>query len=125
MTRSGADLMSDTADLAERIRRAASIRSQRVATRGMPALLGPTLTDVTTSLTSQGYWLAPLGYNSHPFTRQGTPQVAPGDFSQAFVGDETDTSPYPDPNLRGISTEAYVRNMSVLIRGLSPQSSSR
>jgi Pectic acid lyase len=86
---------------------------------------GPTLTDVMTSLTSQGYWLAPLGYNSHPFTRQGTPQVAPGDFSQAYVGDETDTSPYPDPNLRGISTEAYVRNMGVLIRALGPESSSR
>jgi len=86
---------------------------------------GPTINDVMTTLTPQGYWLAPLGYNSHPFTRQGTSQVAPGDFSQAYVGDETDTSPYPDPNLRGISTEAYVRNMGVLIRALSLDASSR
>jgi hypothetical protein len=55
----------------------------------------------------------------------GDAQVAPGDFSQAYVGDETDTSPYPDPSLRGISTEAYVRNMGVLIRALSLDASSR
>ena len=86
---------------------------------------GPNVSEVMSSLTPQGYWLAPLGYNSHPFTRQGTPQVAPGDFSRTYVGDDTDTSPYPDPMLRGISTEAYIRNMSVLIRALSPESSSR
>ena len=58
-----------------------------------------------------------LGYNSYPFTRDGSPQRV-GDFSQTYVGDETDTSPYPDPNPPGISTAAFVRNMSVLIRGL-------
>jgi len=41
-----------------------------------------------------------------------------GDFSQTYVGDETDTSPFPDPKLMGISIEAYVRNMGVLIRAL-------
>jgi hypothetical protein len=41
-----------------------------------------------------------------------------GDFSQTYVGDVTDTSPYPDDRLRGISTAAYIRNMSVLIRAL-------
>jgi hypothetical protein len=70
------------------------------------------------SLNAEGYWLAPLGYNSHPFTRPGSRQRADGDFSQTYVGDETDTSPYPDPDLRGISTAAFLRNMSVLIRGL-------
>jgi hypothetical protein len=42
--------------------------------------------------------------------------VAPRDFSTTGVGDDTDTSPYPDPKLIGISTEAYIRNMGVLIR---------
>ena len=46
------------------------------------------------------------------------PQVASGDFSQTQVGDETDTSPYPDDRITGISTAAYIRNMSVLIRYL-------
>jgi hypothetical protein len=62
--------------------------------------------------------MAPLGYNSHPFTKHGSPQRTEGDFSGTYVGDETDTSPYPDPNIRGISTAAFVRNMSMLIRGL-------
>jgi hypothetical protein len=34
------------------------------------------------------------------------------------VGDEWDTSPYPDGRIAGISIAAYVRNMSVLIRAL-------
>ena len=76
------------------------------------------VSSVISSLNAEGYWLAPLGYNSHPFTKHGPLQRVEGDFSQTYVGDETDTSPYPDANLRGISTAAFVRNMSVLIRGL-------
>lgn len=73
---------------------------------------------VVASLNAQGYWLAPLGYNSHPYKRDGSKAPAGGDFSQTYVGDETDTSPYPDDKLMGISIEAYVRNMGVLIRAL-------
>ena len=79
---------------------------------------GPSPREVLTSLTPQGYWLAPLGYNSHPFTRHSTAAPVAGSFSQTHVGDDTDTSPYPDPALRGISTAAYIRNMSVLIKAL-------
>jgi hypothetical protein len=79
---------------------------------------GGTLNEVLAGLNQQGYWLAPLGYNSHPFIRNGSPQKAPGDYSQTYVGDETDTSLYPDEALRGISTAAFIRNMSVLIRSL-------
>ena len=68
--------------------------------------------------TREGYWPAPLGYNSHPYKGDGSKTPAPGDFSRTHVGDETDTSPYPDAKLKGISVEAYVRNMSVLIRQL-------
>jgi hypothetical protein len=73
---------------------------------------------VVAGLDPRGYWLAPLGTNSHPYTRAGSSEVAPGDYSQTHVGDETDTSPYPDDRIVGISTTAYVRNMSVLIRAL-------
>jgi hypothetical protein len=79
---------------------------------------GTTLSEVLAGLNQQGYWLAPLGYNSHPFTRNGSAEKAAGDYSQTYVGDETDTSPYPDEALRGISTAAFVRNVSVLIRSL-------
>ena len=73
---------------------------------------------VVAGLNAEGYWPAPLGSNSHPYRGDGSNTVAPGNFSQTHVGDETDTSPYPDEKIAGISTVAYIRNMSVLIRGL-------
>jgi PelA/Pel-15E family pectate lyase len=79
---------------------------------------GPTVAEALSTLNKDGYWPGRLGYNSHPFTRQGTPDIAPGDFSQTYVGDETDTSPFPDEKLTGISTAAYIRHMSVLIRAV-------
>ena len=42
----------------------------------------------------------------------------PATSRQTHVGDEFDTSPFPDPALMGISVEAYIRNMGVLIRAL-------
>lgn len=75
-------------------------------------------TKVVAQLNDEGYWLAPLGYNSNPYKRDGTKAPVAGDFSQTYVGDETDTSPFPDPKLMGISIDAYVRNMGVLIRAL-------
>jgi PelA/Pel-15E family pectate lyase len=73
---------------------------------------------VAAALNAEGYWLAPLGYNSHPYKRDGSKAPQSGDYSQTHVGDDTDTSPYPDPKLMGISIEAYIRNMGVLIRAL-------
>jgi PelA/Pel-15E family pectate lyase len=70
------------------------------------------------ALNPDGYWPAPLGITSHPYKGPGGKAAAPGDFSQTHVGDETDTSPFPDPKLTGISTDAYIRNMSALIRAL-------
>jgi PelA/Pel-15E family pectate lyase len=79
---------------------------------------GPAPAEAIAALNKEGYWPGPLGYNSHPFKRQGSKEVAAGDFSQTYVGDDTDTSPFPDPKLTGISTAAYIRHMSVLIRAL-------
>lgn len=75
-------------------------------------------TAIVGSLNSQGYWLSPLGSNSHPFTRDGSRDPVPGDYSQTMVGDQTDTSPFNDDSLTGISTSTYIRNMSVLVRAL-------
>jgi PelA/Pel-15E family pectate lyase len=80
---------------------------------------GPAPADVIAGLNERGYWTGPLGYNSHPFTRQGSIDPVPGDFSETHVGDATDTSPYPDPALVGISTATYIRNIGVLIRELA------
>lgn len=70
------------------------------------------------ALNADGYWLAPLGYNSHPYRGDGSTSPVAGDFSQTHVGDDTDTSPYPDDAIKGISTAAFVRHMSALIRAL-------
>ena len=79
----------------------------------------PPTARVIESLNATGFWPAPLGYNSNPYKGPGSTTVAPGDFSTTHVGDDTDTSPYPDPKLMGISTEAYIRNMGVLIKALA------
>ena len=87
------------------------------------SLAGPAGEDaagVVGKLNAQGYWLAPLGYNSHPYQRDGSAAVVAGDYSQTHVGDDTDTSPFPDDKLMGIAIEAYVRNMGILIRALEP-----
>jgi hypothetical protein len=73
---------------------------------------------VVASLNAEGYWLAPLGNNSHPYRRDGSKTPQPGDYSQTHVGDETDTSPFPDAKLVGVSIDAYIRNMGMLIRAL-------
>jgi hypothetical protein len=77
-----------------------------------------TAQSVIAALNAQGYWIVPLRTNSHPYRGDGPTKVTPGDFSQTYVGDDTDTSPYPDDKITGISTESFVRNMSVLIRAL-------
>lgn len=56
--------------------------------------------------------------NTYPYRADSTATVAPGDFAKAMVGDTSDTSPFRDDTLVGISLEAYIRNMSVLIAHL-------
>jgi hypothetical protein len=79
---------------------------------------GLSAAEAVDGLDDQGYWPARLGSTSHPFTRHGSKEIAAGDFSQTHVGDQTDTSPFPDGTTVGISTAAYIRHMSVLIRAL-------
>ncbi|MBI5770783.1 MAG: pectate lyase [Verrucomicrobia bacterium] len=74
---------------------------------------------VIASLDADGRWLAPLFNTSHPYTRDGAKEIAPGDFRSTQVGDETDTSPFRAPQpVNGISTGTFIRNLGVLIRFL-------
>lgn len=73
---------------------------------------------LVSTLNPQGYWRAPLRMNSHPYRGDGLSTPVPGDFSQTYVGDASDTSPYPDEALYGISTTVYIENMGALIRWL-------
>ena len=70
------------------------------------------------SLRADGAWIAPLEYVSHPYRGDGPKERPAGDFSQTHVGDDSDTSPFPNTTVVGISTTTYIRRMSVLIRAL-------
>ena len=76
-------------------------------------------TQLVADLNADGCWLTPIRYTSHPYKQDGSTEPVAGDFSQTRVGDDSDTSPFPNPNPPlGISTGAYVRNMDVLIEYL-------
>lgn len=67
-------------------------------------------------LDSAGCWPTPLVATSNPYAGDGSPEPAPGDYSQTLVGDSTDTSPYTTANpVAGISTAAFIQNMSALL----------
>ncbi len=67
-------------------------------------------------LKPEGYWLVPLRTNSHPYSADGSKTADGADYSQTHVGDKSDTSPFPDDKILGISVTSYLRNMSVLLR---------
>ena len=80
-----------------------------------------TASQVIESLTPDGYWLSTLSQISHPW--KAIPKsVKAGSTDQTyattFVGDEYDTSPYTNTTVQGISTNDFIRNMSVLIQSL-------
>ena len=73
------------------------------------------------SLTPQGYWLTVLGQDSHPY--KPIPEDMPDSsmetkYATTMVGDEYDTSCFPD-NTKGISTRAFINNMTVLMAALT------
>jgi PelA/Pel-15E family pectate lyase len=70
-------------------------------------------------LNSTGYWPVELMQISHPYLHDGSTEQMPGDYSQTYVGDETDTSPFKSEQpIFGISIMEYIKNMNVLIRYL-------
>jgi hypothetical protein len=74
------------------------------------------------SLNGEGYWPTPLSHTSNPYIGPGPEKVARGNFASTDVGDQWDTSPYRvDKPVLGISTGAYIRNMSALIQYLISQ----
>jgi PelA/Pel-15E family pectate lyase len=73
-------------------------------------------------LNAQGFWPAPLPQNSHPYRGPAKKEPVRGDFASTYVGDETDTSPFPDEaGTVTISTAEYLRNMNILIEWLARQ----
>jgi PelA/Pel-15E family pectate lyase len=72
------------------------------------------------SLNADGFWPALLPQTSHPYRGPAKREAAKGDFASTYVGDSTDTSPFPDETgTTSISTAEYLRNMNVLILWLA------
>lgn len=105
--------------------------TKRIAVSDLNAS-GETKTDVPTAeevsaivgaLNDEGYWPTPLRAVANPYSGDGDPEPAPGDFSQTRVGDATDTSPYvaEDPAI-GISISSFIQNMSTLMLALDANS---
>jgi PelA/Pel-15E family pectate lyase len=70
-------------------------------------------------LNDEGYWPTPLNAVSNTYIGDGSPEPAPGDYSSTLVGDASDTSPYVTDNPKiGISTGAFIQNMSALMQAL-------
>jgi len=68
------------------------------------------------SLDKEGRWLIKHGMTSHPYIGDGVNMELTNEFSNSYVGDETDTSPFMDTSdALYISTGVYVRNMKMLI----------
>jgi hypothetical protein len=77
---------------------------------------GERVAELLSGLNAEGYWPTPLTATSHPYSGDGAPIPAPGDFSQTQVGDMTDTSPFVTQTpVTGISTGAFIQNMSALL----------
>lgn len=73
------------------------------------------------SLTKEGYWLSPIKQISNSY--KPAPEMPASEdirYMETMVGDEYDTSPYtPEKEVMGISTGAFIENMTVLMGELS------
>lgn len=78
--------------------------------------------EVVKSINKKGYWLTTLGTTSHPYKAipksYNTQNNDSKEYETTMVGDEYDTSPYPDNKIKGISTRTYINNMLTLIEYL-------
>lgn len=72
--------------------------------------------NIIASLDQQNRWLVKHAYISHPYIGDGKNKEQSDKYSTTRVGDETDTSVYPDSSEKEyISTREYIRNMNLLI----------
>jgi len=71
------------------------------------------------SLDTENRWLTKQAMISNPYIGDGQKQEQTDEFASTRVGDETDTSPYPNQSDQNyISTEEYINNMKILIEYL-------
>ncbi len=84
----------------------------------------PSADEVVEALDAMGRWVVPLRQVSNPFIPLPGNMAQESDmvtYSQTMAGDAYDTSPYENRDVKGISTQAYIQNMSILLRSLNPE----
>ncbi|WP_238320843.1 pectate lyase [Neotamlana nanhaiensis] len=76
--------------------------------------------EVINELDKNGRWLTTQAYVSNPYIGDGVKNEPTTLYATTSVGDETDTSPYPnETNQEYISTRVYLRNMRILLNQLN------
>ena len=76
--------------------------------------------EILESLDNQNRWMAKHVMISNPYIGDGKKGELTDKYSETYVGDETDTSPYRDESEQlYISTETYIENMRLLINFLN------
>ena len=81
---------------------------------------GEQVDKVLQSMDSRGRWLVKHCMTSHPYVGDGVNCDLTDEYACTFVGDETDTSPFPDTSDQEyISTKAYIQNMNILMNYIS------
>lgn len=84
----------------------------------------PTNADsIAKALNAEGYWLTPLRQVSHPYKPLPSAVEASSttEYAQTMAGDEYDTSPYENTEVKGISTRTYIYNMVAMMQSLKPK----
>lgn len=77
---------------------------------------GANVATILSGLNRDGYWPTELRTTSHPYRGPGPAEPPPGFVDRGQVGDAWDTSPFTlERGPQGISTAAYIRNMSLLV----------
>jgi len=78
--------------------------------------------EILNQLDDQNRWMESHIMISNPYSGNGKKSELTDKYAKTFVGDETDTSPFPDDSEKlYISTEKYIENMRILISFLNLQ----
>ena len=95
----------------------------RGSERMRPGFPLPSADEVVAALDTKGRWLVPLRQVSNPYIplpRNMDKESDMTTYARTMVGDAYDTSPYENRDVVGISTQAYIQNMTILLRSLAP-----
>ena len=76
--------------------------------------------NILAAMDDKGRWFTKQVYISNPHIGDGTKTELTEKYMSTNVGDETDTSPYPDESDQDyISTRTFINNMQVILNYVS------